>query len=564
MTLMMVGFILSQGFSLTLKPGDDGSSKEVLDQLGNTPWWSEIPFSEIKSEPIETGGTSICFLDQSKRMIPHKGRQVTIVCSSGTQFVLQSMDSTGEGFENNESVEPVAGNPGLTLGEQRFNAVAQSLSILGDYINSSVPIVVEVEAPDNVGGFLAQCGPSYMLSSFTNAPQMNVYYSVAEANSFAGFDLYPDSSDIHAKFYFDENWNYRLDSDTLVQGGIYSTLVIAMHEFSHGLGFLSLSGPSGTLPYDTPGIYSHFLKDLTTNKHWNLMTNEERAASALNTGNLVWDGSRVRSLLGGYHGGVKSGCALIFNPNPYRPGSSISHFDTSFSPDELMEYAYNRAYKIDLTLALLDDIGWSTNVVENEPVFVPSDPSNLRAVFVTESVIQIGWVDEAVTEDEYHVKADSYYHVLPANASSFHLEDLDPNTRHSFTVVPWNGRSGTVPPNPIVVYTKPNVPDVPIKGASTTSTVELTLDVGDNPAGTEIGIYCNNTSQWVQADFTLGDTKFFKPYWRTITVSELMDNTAYEFVAIARNADELETLSSQKVRVYTNPIPEKGNWFLCY
>lgn len=54
----------------------------------------------------------------------------------------------------------------------------------------------------------------------------------------------------------------------------------------------------------------------------------------------------------------------LFTPNPYQPGSSVSHFDTLASPNLLMEpFAEpNQAIAVsapgDLTLELLKDIGW--------------------------------------------------------------------------------------------------------------------------------------------------------------------------------------------------------------
>ena len=56
--------------------------------------------------------------------------------------------------------------------------------------------------------------------------------------------------------------------------------------------------------------------------------------------------------------------ALLFTPNPYQGGSSVSHWDTSAHPNQLMEPAINDdlthavSPPADLTLPLLKDIGW--------------------------------------------------------------------------------------------------------------------------------------------------------------------------------------------------------------
>lgn len=58
------------------------------------------------------------------------------------------------------------------------------------------------------------------------------------------------------------------------------------------------------------------------------------------------------------------GRALIYTPNPRQPGSSVSHWDTSASPNQLMEPSINSdlTHEVDppddLTLPLLRDIGW--------------------------------------------------------------------------------------------------------------------------------------------------------------------------------------------------------------
>ena len=62
--------------------------------------------------------------------------------------------------------------------------------------------------------------------------------------------------------------------------------------------------------------------------------------------------------------GTTAGFARLFAPNPFQGGSSVSHFDTSLTPSVLMEPSITPNLTtrvknpIDLTLALLRDIGW--------------------------------------------------------------------------------------------------------------------------------------------------------------------------------------------------------------
>jgi hypothetical protein len=58
------------------------------------------------------------------------------------------------------------------------------------------------------------------------------------------------------------------------------------------------------------------------------------------------------------------GRVLMYAPRPNQPGSSVSHYDTSATPNQLMEPAINADLRhevqppVDLTLPLLRDIGW--------------------------------------------------------------------------------------------------------------------------------------------------------------------------------------------------------------
>jgi hypothetical protein len=59
-----------------------------------------------------------------------------------------------------------------------------------------------------------------------------------------------------------------------------------------------------------------------------------------------------------------AGRVLLYTPNPYVPGSSVSHWDTSAFPNLLMEptingdLTHNPTLPFDLTLQLLLDLGW--------------------------------------------------------------------------------------------------------------------------------------------------------------------------------------------------------------
>lgn len=66
-----------------------------------------------------------------------------------------------------------------------------------------------------------------------------------------------------------------------------------------------------------------------------------------------------------YAGADPTGRALVFTPNPFQGGSSVSHWDTIATPNQLMEPSINAdlTHSVttpqDMTFALLKDLGWN-------------------------------------------------------------------------------------------------------------------------------------------------------------------------------------------------------------
>ncbi len=64
-------------------------------------------------------------------------------------------------------------------------------------------------------------------------------------------------------------------------------------------------------------------------------------------------------------GADNNGWPLLYAPNPYQPGSSVSHWDVSATPNLLMEPAINSDLtKLDLTTSVMEDIGWIPRVLD--------------------------------------------------------------------------------------------------------------------------------------------------------------------------------------------------------
>ncbi len=73
-----------------------------------------------------------------------------------------------------------------------------------------------------------------------------------------------------------------------------------------------------------------------------------------------------------YAGADAAGRVMVYTPNPFQSGSSVSHFDVSCTPNLLMEPAINAdlTSSVDLTRYAFEDIGWlphTTGVPEGGP-----------------------------------------------------------------------------------------------------------------------------------------------------------------------------------------------------
>lgn len=94
-------------------------------------------------------------------------------------------------------------------------------------------------------------------------------------------------------------------------------------------------------------------------------------------------------------GASADGHALTYNPNPVVAGSSVSHWDTSASPNLLMEPAINGdlTHGLDLTLPLLRDVGW---FVDHDLDLLDDDADQCTDAFDNRATVVVGSCDSGV------------------------------------------------------------------------------------------------------------------------------------------------------------------------
>ncbi|NJC25361.1 Ig-like domain-containing protein [Neolewinella antarctica] len=252
-----------------------------------------------------------------------------------------------------------------------------ALDIWASEIVSSVPIRVFADFANLGPGTLASAGPTTVVTNFPNAPVPDVYYNSALANTLAGEILDPNSQfDLNVRIGNGINWYFGTDGNP--GPGQIDFVTVALHEAGHGLGFVSLdeflAGGIGTfqgfgLPFT--GIYNTYIVNGDGVRLTDLQSPSIELGNELISNDLFMDGPETQAAFNGES-------PQIFAPNPYRDGSSISHWnEASFpagDPNSLMtpnigqqEVNFDLG---DITRGLFRDLGWVFSVDNARPIAV--------------------------------------------------------------------------------------------------------------------------------------------------------------------------------------------------
>ncbi len=242
------------------------------------------------------------------------------VSANAATIVISSRDAAGVGFNDPTPVTPVGGNPGTTLGEQRFNVYRYVADIWEKAIASDVTITVsagwEALTCSATSATLGSAGAWNIWHDFPGG-KPGMWYPQALANKLAGVNLSGDVADdgtgygtVDIKTQFNVNlgntgcldgrfFYLGLDGNAGANVNFATTL---LHELGHGLGFSVLSVQTSTglrinaegTAYTAdglPSVWEPFMYDNTVGKTWLNMTPAERKASAINPLGLAWNGA---------------------------------------------------------------------------------------------------------------------------------------------------------------------------------------------------------------------------------------------------------------------------------
>lgn len=279
-----------------------------------------------------------------------------------------------DGFNDPTPVAPVPGNPATTLGAQRLAAFQAAANEWGAMLVSPVSIVIDAKMTSlscsQNSAILGSAGPTGSISrDFPGAPVPGTWFPQALVNSIRGFDIDTGNADVSANFNQDIGtpgclqslgWSYVIGAPA--PSGTIPFTDTVIHEIGHGLGFLTFVDKStGALLAGYSDQYTRFLMDETPSPVlWTALNDAGRAASAKDNGQLTWSGSQVTNVAGllgsGRH--ATSGRVRMYAPATLASGSSVSHWDTVLTPNEIMEPSLQSSNEKRLSNHLMLDIGW--------------------------------------------------------------------------------------------------------------------------------------------------------------------------------------------------------------
>ena len=459
---------------------------------------------------------------------------IFIICSvvlhvsplNATQITIVNLDGANEGFNDNTPVLSVGGNTGTTIGSQRLQVFEYAARVWETIIDGNVEIKVEANFDPltctSSSAVLGAAGTTALFRDFPNVPLALTLYPVALANNIAGSDL-TLLPDIRAIFNSDvdnndnclnnTNWYYGLDGNKPFNS--VELLQVVMHEIAHGLGFQTFVDITTGQKFGTPGrndVYMLNLEDHSLGQTWDQLTNNQRLASVTDTTDLHWVGSNVTTKIGDYTSGVNQGHVQQYAPASLATGSSVSHFDSVLTPDELMEPFITSSSKgPGLAIQLMQDIGWQ--LFSNfSPIIGKLSDVNMAGLN-TETQFVIGDNDTALTSLIFSF-ASSNITLIDSPGLSVAGEEalrtliITPNTGVTGTAtITVNVSDGTTTVSESFILTVTNskptiVIDSPADGTSYTLTDQITFQATATDA--EDGLISENT-QWTSSiDGVLG------------------------------------------------------------
>jgi uncharacterized protein (TIGR03382 family) len=216
----------------------------------------------------------------------------------------------GTGFNDPTAAIPVGLNFGTTVGQQRLIAFQYAATIWSATLRSDVPILIDSAFLTVQDDSRLSCSTSSGIIGFARLasystdqayPVPGAAYPAALANALVGKDLTSGDPHIVARFNSslgtpgcldNQRWYYGLDDrDAPNQDDLVS---VALHEFGHGLGFISfVDASTGSFGDDPPSIFDFHARDVARGTGWQGETDAQRKALAVSIDGLSLAGPAI-------------------------------------------------------------------------------------------------------------------------------------------------------------------------------------------------------------------------------------------------------------------------------
>ena len=424
-----------------------------------------------------------------------------------------------------------------TASEETFEAAA---TYWADFLYS--PVKIEIDADFSpmdctaTGGILGGAGPSTYAAG-PGLPENYTFYAIAHANALIGQDLYPDGPDMIMRFNSNigtagciENFSWYFDDGSApsTPAGTIDLYGTALHEIGHGLGFLSLLRENGSQALaGYSDVYTNRLYSETMGLLTGLSDADRQSAMTSETG-LTSAGGAVDGLASTLLQGTTGGNVRMYAPNPYEPGSSVSHFDKSLTPNDLMEpvKTTRSTTEYQMTRNLFRDIGWET---------VPDAPA-IASVSASSN-----YIDVTLTPP-YHLgntlllnyTATCGSASATGTGSTIRVSGLLPETPYNCSVTATTA-VGESDASPVTQAT--TTPALP-PGQATIASVDTYADEATfQIAITASGNTSNNVDDfWVECTAPDGTVLAGNSPTQSVTVSGLQEGVSYRCEAYAENS----------------------------
>lgn len=246
-----------------------------------------------------------------------------LLASAGAQAAatiqVVNQDPAGQGLNDPAAANPVGGNPGTTVGQQRQIVYRFAADLLGTSLTSTVPVKVgasfQALACTATGGTLGSAGASWVAAAPPAGTAPGMIFHGALGNAVSGNNLNPTAAtDITSRFNANlggqnpdgspcmtgSGWYYGLDGNT--PDGKINFLDVVIHEIAHGMGFSGFVGYTSGVLGERTGIsaYRGYSDVYTNNAIDNLTgrvfddpatTPAQRALSIKTRGAPAWRGA---------------------------------------------------------------------------------------------------------------------------------------------------------------------------------------------------------------------------------------------------------------------------------